>query len=127
MLYDLYALYNSDCSYKDLWKYPQLVQRITAFIKKRWSMVVHHLALFLLGYPLVVVSSSLGHLIIISCLSDPFQYPAVRRYIGDFIIGMFFIRDFFNPLAHGSQIMKLVEQDRPASSLTSHCSSLPCS
>lgn len=59
MLYDLYAMYDSDYLYINLWKYPQLVQRITGFIKKRRLMIVHHLALLLLGYPLVVVSKSL--------------------------------------------------------------------
>ena len=37
-----------------------------------------------------------------------FHHPSVRNYTGDFIIGMFFIRDLFNPLQHSAQIMKLV-------------------
>ena len=36
------------------------------------------------------------------------QYPAVRRNTGDFIIGMFFVRDFFELLEIGEKIMRTV-------------------
>ena len=56
MIYDLYAMYDDDYHRLHLDIHPHLATRMATFIKKRWSMITHHLTLFLLGYPLIVVS-----------------------------------------------------------------------
>ena len=58
MLYDLYAMYDADYLRKDIKRFPQLLTRITVFLKQRWSLVVHHMALLLFGYALIVVSAT---------------------------------------------------------------------
>lgn len=39
---------------------------------------------------------------------DIMQMPQVRSYKGDFVIGMFFLREIWNPFQNMAQILKVV-------------------
>lgn len=56
MIYDNYAMYDADYLRKDIKRYPYLGTRLLVFVKKRWSMILHHFLLLGFGYALVVVS-----------------------------------------------------------------------
>lgn len=58
MIYDNYAMYDADYLRKDIKRHPQLSTRLIVFVKKRWSMILHHFLLLGFGYLLVVVSQT---------------------------------------------------------------------
>ena len=59
MLYDHYAMYDSDYHRKEFWKYPSFATRLAVFAQKKWSIILHHMLLLGFGYALVVVSMML--------------------------------------------------------------------
>lgn len=77
MIYDNYAMYDADYLRKDIKRHPHLGTRMLVFLKKRWSMILHHFLLLGFGYILVVVSQTLvytgGH------SPAVFSSPAVFR------------------------------------------------
>lgn len=62
MLYDLYAMYDAAYLYKDIRRFPQLSTRMVVFVKKRWSIILHHFLLLGFGYTLVVVRTINHHM-----------------------------------------------------------------
>lgn len=55
MLYDNYAMYQSAYYRKNLLNYSKFTDRLIVFVKKKWSMILHHALLLIFGYILVVV------------------------------------------------------------------------
>ncbi len=55
-IYDFYAMYDTLYLRKELWREKSLWRRLSIYVRKHWVFIVHHLALTVLGYPLVVVS-----------------------------------------------------------------------
>ena len=107
ILYDHYAMYDSDYHRKELWKHPSLYTRFVVFARKKWSVILHHTLLLGFGYALVVVSN--GSAKFCECTNIcGIQYPGIRSGKCDFIIGTFFLRELWNPFQNLAKLLKQV-------------------
>lgn len=53
-------MYDADYLRKNIKRHPHLGTRLIVFVKKRWSMILHHFLLLGFGYLLVVVSPTVS-------------------------------------------------------------------
>lgn len=86
MAYDIYAMYLSHYHTQRVRGHPgsHSLQTVRAFLAKDWTLVLHHLALLLIFLPIALF---------------------LRRGLGDFFIGCFFITEFSTPFVSVGKIL----------------------
>jgi len=110
LLCDLLSMYHAFCLGKGL---PMgSGGSLLRFVRSKLFMVVHHLVLVVVGYPLAVV----GLCARVSCLlstgspsacSAP-QHDWMRKGMGDFLVGTLFVRELSSPLVAAAKVMRRV-------------------